>query len=132
MCGFIKCSKSKNELEREYLEVEKQDANYGPQIFSLTCNKKSTRNVFRKRNKSSKVRLIYLEVLKHAQSCGWRFRKKTKRKKVQAALFEVKHQQKIFAWCIYRFNCLKKGVAENGTNNLLQVKQAISKVLLYF
>ena len=45
MCGFIKCSKSKNELEREYLEVEKQDANYGPQIFSLTCNKKSTRNV---------------------------------------------------------------------------------------
>ena len=34
--------------------------------------------------------------------------------------------------CIYRINCLKKSVAENVTNNVLEVKQAISKELLYF
>ena len=88
--------------------------------------------MFKKWNKSSKIRLIYLEVLKHAQSCGWRFCKVTKRKKVQVALFDVKHQQKMFAWYIYRFDFLKKGVAKNGTNNVLEVKQAIRKVLLYF
>ena len=38
----------------------------------------------------------------------------------------------MFAWYIYRFDFLKKGVAENGTNNVLEVKQAIRKVLLYF
>ena len=113
-------------------EVKKQEATYGPQISSLTCNKKCTRNVFRKWNKSSKVWQIYREVLKHAQGWGWRLRQLTKRKKVQAGLFEDKHEQKMFAWCIYRFNCLKKGVTENGTNNVLQVKQAISKVILYF
>ena len=131
LCWYIKCSKTKNELERRYQEVKKQEATYGPQISSLTCNKKCTRNVFRKWNKSSKVRLIYLEVLKQAQSCGWQFCKLTKRKKEQETLYEVKHQQKMFAWCIYRSNCLKKSVAENGTNNVLQVKQAIRKVLLY-
>ena len=132
LCWYIKCSKTKNELERRYQEVKKQEATYGPQISSLTCNKKCTRNVFRKWNKSSKVWQIYREVLKHAQGSGWRLCKLTKRKKVQAGLFETKHQQKMFVWCIYRFNCLKKGVTENGTNNVLQVKQAISKLLLYF
>ena len=34
--------------------------------------------------------------------------------------------------CIYRINCLKKSVVENVTNNVLEVKQAISKELLYF
>ena len=132
LCWYIECSKTKNEQDRRYLEVKNQDATYGPKISSLICNKKCTRNVFRKWNKSSKVWQIYREVLKHAQGCRWRLCKLTKRKKVQAGLFETKHQQKMFAWCIYRFNCLKKGVTENGTNNVLQVKQAISKLLLYF
>ena len=132
LCLYIKSSKTKNELERRYLEVKKQKATYGPQISSLKCIKKCTRNVFRKWNKSIKVRLIYLDVLKHAQSCGWRFRKLTKRNKGQAALFEIKYQQKMLAWGICRFNCLKKGVADNDTNNELEVKQAIRKVLLYF
>ena len=65
LCWYIKRSKTKNELERRHSEVKKPEASYGPQISSLTCNKKCTGNVFKKLDKSSNVGLIYLEVLKN-------------------------------------------------------------------
>ena len=37
-------------------------------------------NVFRDRNKSSKVRLMYLKVLKHGERCGLTFWNRTKQK----------------------------------------------------
>ena len=38
LCWYIECSKTKNEVDRGDLEVKNQDATYGPQISSLTCN----------------------------------------------------------------------------------------------
>ena len=62
---------------------------------------------------------------------------KQKKKKVALTFFEVKSQQQKYAWCIYRFNCLKKDVYDhftkcykNGTNNVFKGKQATNKVLM--
>ena len=52
------------ELERNHLEVKKQEASWGPKTSSRTCKKKITGIVFRDGNKSIKVGLIDLEVLK--------------------------------------------------------------------
>ena len=66
----IEASQTKNKLQRQYLEVEKQEATYESQISRLKCNKHCTDDVFKQLNQSSKVRLIFLEVLKHAKRRG--------------------------------------------------------------
>ena len=66
----IEASQTKNKLRRQYLEVEKQEATYESQISRLKCNKHCTGDVFKQLNQSSKVRLIFLEVLKHAKRRG--------------------------------------------------------------
>ena len=63
----IEASHTNNKLQIRYLEVEKQKATYESQISRLKCNKHCTGDVFKKLNQSSKVRLIFLEVLKHGQ-----------------------------------------------------------------
>ena len=79
--GCFKEWKTRNKLLRRCLEVKNLEATYESQISSLKCNNQSTRDVFRELNKPSKVRLLYLEVLKRERRCGWRFCKLTKRKK---------------------------------------------------
>ena len=66
----IEASQIKNKLQRRYLEVEKQDATYESQVSRLKCNKHCTGDVFKQLNQSSKVRLIFLEVSKHAKTRG--------------------------------------------------------------
>ena len=66
----IEASQTKNKLRRQYLEVEKQEATYESQISRLKCNKHCTGDVFKQLNQSSKVRLIFLVVLKNAKRRG--------------------------------------------------------------
>ena len=89
----IEASQTNNKVQRWYLEVEKQEATYESQISRLKCNKHCTGDVFKKLNQSSKVRLIFLEVLKHAKRCGWRFCKVNKR----------------YRWYFLRLKANKKG-----------------------
>ena len=63
----IKASQTKNKLQKRNLVVEKQEATYESSISRLKCNKHCTEDVFKQLNQSSKVRLIFLEVLKHGQ-----------------------------------------------------------------
>ena len=69
----------------------------------------------RRKQVKYKVRLIYFKVLKHRQRCGYFFCKQIV-KKVRLTFFEVKSQQQRYAWCIYRFNWLTKGVADTFRN----------------
>ena len=66
----VEASQTKNKLQRRYLEVEKKEATYESQISRLKCNKHCAGDAFKKLNQSSKVRLIFLEVLKQRQRCG--------------------------------------------------------------
>ena len=55
------------------LEAKKQKAKKDRQILRITSRKQCTRDFFRGWNASKKVRLIYLELLKHKESYGWCF-----------------------------------------------------------
>ena len=63
----VEASQTKTKLQKRYLEVEKQEATYESLISHLKCNKHCTGDVFKQLNQSSKVRLIFLELLKHGQ-----------------------------------------------------------------
>ena len=65
--GFIQGSKTRNNLQRRYLQIKKEEAADDSQISSLNCKKHCTRDVFREWNKSNVVRLIYWQVLKNGQ-----------------------------------------------------------------
>ena len=64
---WIQGLKTKFDLKIRYLEVKKQDAKYDWFPLRLKCNKKLACIAFRPWNASSKVRLRYLEVLKHQE-----------------------------------------------------------------
>ena len=87
LCRCIQGSKRRNNLQKRYLQIKKEEAAHESPISSLKCKKHWTCDVFREWNKSSKVRLIYLHVLKCRPRCGWQFFKLTRRIKCAGVAF---------------------------------------------
>ena len=87
LCRCIQGLKRRNNLQKRYLQIKMEEIACESQITSLKCKKHCTRDVFREWNKSSKVRLIYLHVLKHRLTCGWQFFKLTKITKGTGVVF---------------------------------------------
>ena len=87
LCRCIQGLKRRNNLQKRYLQIKMEEIAYESQITSLKCKKHCTCEVFREWNKSSKVRLIYLHVLKHRLTCGWQFFKLTKITKGTGVVF---------------------------------------------
>ena len=76
-------------------------------IIQLKIQPKCTPDVFRDGNKSSKLLLIQLKILKYGERYCW-FLWNGTQKKVGPTFFEVKNQQYRYSMRIDRFNCLKK------------------------
>ena len=76
-------------------------------IIQLKIQPKCTPDVFRDGNKSSKLLLIQLKILKHGERYCW-FLWNVTQKEVGSTFFEVKNQQYRYSMRIDRFNCLKK------------------------
>ena len=67
--------KTTNISQTKYVEVKKQESKYELYISKIKGNKQSTRVVYADWNLSSKVWLIYSEILRHEKRYGWCFLK---------------------------------------------------------
>ena len=94
--------KARNKLQRQYVDVRKQEGNYEQLLYSLKCNQQCTPDAFRDGKKSSKVWLIQLKILKRGGRCCWSFCKQAKRKKVALTFFDVKKQKQRYASDVFK------------------------------
>ena len=103
---YLKVEKRKQPTETVF-RYSKARRQLRATLIQLKIQPKCTPDVFRDGNKSSKLLLIQLKILKHGERYCW-FLWNGTQKKVGPTFFEFKNQQYRYSMRIDRFNCLKK------------------------